>query len=344
TALVMATGAIWLWIAGPWFTGGVQTLLRKGLTLSREDITGFDPAARGVALVEPVLLPLAVLAGMALAGSIAAPALLGSLGFRASGFAPKPSKLNPATGLTRMFGSQGLSELGKSVAKVLVLGAVGWWLMARSLGTMAGMGAADLRGAASAMGAQFLGIVLWLTLGLGVIGLIDAPIQLIRRNARLRMTKNEVKEEMKESEGSPETKHLAKQRRHDILGGSARRAVTEATVVLTNPTHFAVALRYRPGIDAVPMVVARGRGETALAIRALAREADVPQLDYPQLTRAIYFTARAGQPIAQDLYLAVATVLAFVFNLDRAMAEGIVPPEVAVPPAKRFDAQGRKKE
>jgi flagellar biosynthesis protein FlhB len=156
------------------------------------------------------------------------------------------------------------------------------------------------------------------------------------------MTLHEVKEEHKETEGSPETKQMARQRRHEILGHSARRAVGEATVVLTNPTHFAVALRYRPGIDAVPMVVARGRGETAQAIKQLARDAAVPLLDYPQLTRAIYFTTRAGQPVSSDLYLAVATILAFVFNLDRAMAEGTTPPEIAVPPDKAFDERGRR--
>jgi flagellar biosynthetic protein FlhB len=111
--------------------------------------------------------------------------------------------------------------------------------------------------------------------------------------------------------------------------------------VLTNPTHFAVALRYRPGFDAAPIVVARGRGATAEAIRALAGESGVPILNYPQLARAIYYTARAGQVIREDLYIAVATILAFVFNLDAALAEGIDPPRVDVPAAARFDEAGR---
>jgi flagellar biosynthesis protein FlhB len=108
-----------------------------------------------------------------------------------------------------------------------------------------------------------------------------------------------------------------------------------------NPTHFAVALRYRPGCDDAPIVVARGRGATAQAIRELAEEKAVPVLSYPQLTRAIYYTARAGQVIREDLYIAVATVLAFVFNLDRALAEGVVQPKVDVPPGARFDEGGR---
>jgi flagellar biosynthesis protein FlhB len=200
----------------------------------------------------------------------------------------------------------------------------------------------DPRTAAGALGSQFVAIFLCMAGGLALIGVVDAPIQFMRRNVRLRMTLHELKEENKESEGSPETKNMARQRRHEILSGSARKAVAEATVILTNPTHFAVALRYRPGIDAVPTVIARGRGETAQAIKALAHESAVPQLEYPQLTRAIYFTTRAGQPVSADLYLAVATILAFVFNLDRAMAEGIAQPDVVVPRAKSYDAQGKR--
>ncbi len=127
-----------------------------------------------------------------------------------------------------------------------------------------------------------------------------------------------------------------------MLSGSARKAVSEATVILTNPTHFSVALRYRPGIDAAPVVVARGRGDVALAIRELARGADVPMLEYPQLARAIYFTSRAGRIIPEELFMAVATVLAFVFQLERAAAEGLVQPVVDVPVSHRFDPEGRR--
>jgi flagellar biosynthetic protein FlhB len=131
-----------------------------------------------------------------------------------------------------------------------------------------------------------------------------------------------------------------RRRQQEVARNSARAAVAEATVVLTNPTHFAVALRYRPGQDIAPIVVARGRGATADAIRELAAEQRVPVLSYPQLTRALYFTARTGQVIRDDLYMAVATVLGFVFNLDTALAAGNRPPGVDVPPGARFDARG----
>ena len=111
-------------------------------------------------------------------------------------------------------------------------------------------------------------------------------------------------------------------------------------MVLTNPTHFAVALRYRPEVDAAPVVLAKGRGATAEAIRELAGEHNVPLLSYPQLTRALYYTSRPGQIIREDLYMAVAAILAFVFNLDQALASGQAQPEVEVPAGMRFDAIG----
>jgi flagellar biosynthetic protein FlhB len=131
-------------------------------------------------------------------------------------------------------------------------------------------------------------------------------------------------------------------RQQQMLTGSARKAVTEATVILTNPTHFAVALRYRPGIDFAPVVAARGRDEVALSIKALAKAQGVPCLEYPQLTRAIYFTSRAGRTISEDLYVAVAAILAFVFQLERALADGVPQPSVDVPEGKRFDENGHQ--
>jgi flagellar biosynthesis protein FlhB len=164
----------------------------------------------------------------------------------------------------------------------------------------------------------------------------------LRRNTRLRMTKHEVKEETRQSEGSPELKQAIRQKQYALLSGSARKAVSEASVILTNPTHFAVALRYVQGKDFAPIVVARGRGEMAQAIKALATESKVPTLEYPKLARAIYFTARSGQPVAEDLYIAVATILAFVFNIEKAIADGIQQPKIVVPLEKTFDENGKK--
>lgn len=342
TALVMLGGAGWLMFAGPWFIQGCRNLLVTGLSFDNRDVTLFDPATLTSRLASTAIIPLALLFGVTILASVAAPAMLGSLGFRSGAIAFKGDRLNPINGLGRIFGLNGLVELGKALAKAAVLGLLGYWLVSRDMRHIMGLGAQDMVPAAATLGHMMVSAIFWLALGLALIAGIDVPVQIIRRNGRLRMTRQEIKEEMRQTEGAPELKQAIRQKQQSLLTGSARKAVTEAHVILTNPTHFAVALRYDPLKDFAPMVVARGRGETALAIRTLAAENKVPTLEYPQLARAIYFTTRSGQTIAEDLYVAVATILAFVFNIDRAMAEGIAPPTVEVPREKHFDEHGAR--
>ena len=342
TALVLTAGALWIWLAGPLFAGACEKLFTEGLTFTRSDVVDFDPRRAVLRLLIPVALPVAALFGLALLGAALGPAALGSLGFRSGAFAFKSSRINPLSGVKRVFSLHGLIELAKSLAKTLVVGVVGYWLMARHIGILFGLAETDIRSSAAELGKLFLLALAALAGSLLLIALIDVPSQIFQRNRRLRMSKEEVREDMKQTEGSPEVKRAIRQRQQEVLSGSARKAVREATVVLTNPTHFAIALRYDPMKDGAPVVVARGRGETAQAIKALARDGAVPMLEYPQLARAIYFTSRAGQVIAEDLFIAVATVLAFVFRLDSALAEGLEQPSVLVPEGKRFDENGRR--
>jgi flagellar biosynthetic protein FlhB len=342
TALMMLAAAGWIVAAGGWFVQSAGDLLRRGLTLTAADVADFAPAEALMRNGVEILLPLASLFALALGAAVAGPAMLGSIGWRGKALHFKGNRLNPLSGLKRMFGMQGATELGKALAKVLLLGTIGYWLVEKSLPAIMTMATTDLIAAIGLAGKAIGHAMLTLAGGLVVIALIDVPVQWFQRNKRLMMSKQEVKDEMRQSDGAPELKQAQRQRAHDILSGSARKAVSDATVVLTNPTHFSVALRYRPGVDAAPVVVARGRGDVALSIRELARGADVPILEYPQLTRAIYFTARAGRVIPEELFVAVATVLAFVFQLERAVADGIVQPAVDVPPSHHFDPEGRR--
>lgn len=342
TALVMIVGAAWIAMAGPWTIGSLRRMLANGLSFDAGSLERFDPLSAFLSLVVTVAIPLIVLLGLTLAAAIAAPALLGSLGFRWSAIGFKANKLNPAAGLKRMFGTQGLIELGKALLKIVVLGAVGYWLLMDQIASIVTLGRQDLRTALDELGSSFTFAVLVMTLALAVVAGADIPAQIFQRAKRLRMSKQEIKEEGKQTEGSPELKAAIRAKQMQAAKGSARKAVIDSTVVLTNPTHFAVALRYRPGFDAAPVVLARGRGATAQAIRELAAENSVPLLSYPQLARAIYYTSRSGQMIREDLFIAVAAILAFVFNLDRAMAEGIVQPDVDVPAGARFDEDGRQ--
>lgn len=342
TALVVLAGAGWLALSGPWMMDAFKTMMKESLSFDASAIERFDPATKAIELIAIVGLPLVALFLLTIVAAVGTPALLGSLGFRWGAIGFKANKLNPLTGMKRIFGMQGLVELAKSLVKIVLLGAVGLWLLNDRADELVTLGRQDIIPALGELGSTFVFAVIIMGLALAAVALVDVPTQIFQRSGRLRMTKQEIKDEHKQTEGSPELRAQVRRRQAEVLRGSARVAVTEATVVLTNPTHFAVALRYRPGFDAAPIVVARGRGATAQAIRELAQESNVPLLSYPQLTRAIYFTARSGQVIREDLYLAVATVLAFVFNLDRAMAEGIVQPDITVPTDARFDEDGRK--
>lgn len=340
TALVILVGAAWIALAGPMLMSSLQNMLTGGLSFSQADVSDFDPGQAILRLLGAVALPVLILFALTMVAAVAAPAVLGSLGFRTSAFAFKGNKLNPLSGFKRMFGLQGLIELVKSIAKVALLGGVGAWLIFSQTRNIVGLSAQDINPALANVGHVFTVTILVMAGLLALIALIDVPAQLFQRMRRLRMTKQEIKDEHKQTEGSPELKGALRRRQLETARNSARKAMAEATMVLTNPTHFAVALRYRPEIDAAPVVVAKGRGATAEAIRELAGEHDVPMLSYPQLTRALYYTSRPGQIIREDLYMAVATILAFVFNLEQALASGQQQPDIEVPTAMRFDTSG----
>jgi flagellar biosynthetic protein FlhB len=342
TALVVMAGIAWLAVAGPALVQAMREMLVEALRFKREDIVDFSPAQRGIELASGIALPAAGVLIATFLAAIAAPALLGSLGFRPGAFAPKASKLNPASGLKRIFGMQGLIELVKSIAKVGLLGCIGVWMIWDRLTAINALGKEGLAPAISDVGNIFILTCLVMAGGLFLIAGIDVPAQIMQRAKRLAMTKQDVKDEHKESEGSPELKGHIRRRQFEVLSGSTRKAVAEASVILTNPTHFAVALRYRPGIDAAPVVVARGCDAIAAAIRELADSNGVTVLQYPELARAVYFTSRAGQIVNEGLYMAVATVLAFVFRVENRMANEMDRPFITVPDDLRFDADGRK--
>ncbi|MDV3458470.1 flagellar type III secretion system protein FlhB [Sphingomonas sp. HF-S4] len=339
TALVVLIGCVWMAFFGPALIGACREVMTASLSFGRGDVEHFEPW-RPLASAGWKLAPsLAALFVLAVAGAILSQAGLGSIGWNNKMFAPKGSRINPASGLKRMFGPTGWIELGKSLLKVTLLGVMGYWMLRaitrQSLGQVAG----DLNAAIGTLGSQFVTLMFVMAAGLLIIAGIDLPIQMIRHFRHLRMTKQEVKDEHKESEGSPELKAQQRQRQREILKGGYRKTVGTAHVVLTNPTHFAVALRYDQGKDQVPVVVAKGRGQTALAIRELAAEFEVPVLEYPQLARAVYYTSREGQEVRDDLYHAIAIVLAFVFGIN---ASGRAQPPVTVPPGALFDENGQK--
>ncbi len=342
TAFVVLAGVAWLMFAGPSLMAACKAVMAASFSFGRADVEDFSPfrplAEAGWKLAPSIITLLVV----SMAAAILSQASLGSPTFNAKLMAPKPSRLNPASGLKRILGPTGWIELGKSLLKVVLLTAIGAWALWKAQHMAIGLVATDLPTAMKALSGTFIGILIAMSLGLVAIAGIDLPVQILRLLGKLRMSKQEVKDEHKESEGSPEAKGQMRQRQRDILRRGSRKAIAEAHVVLTNPTHFAVALRYDRGRDQVPVVVAKGRGAMALAIREIAAEYAVPVLEYPQLARAVYYTSREDQEVRDDLYVAIAAVLAFVFGLNAKMGGTAPLPTIEVPPGARFDENGVK--
>lgn len=339
-AMVVVAGAMGFAMLGSFLMDALGQMVTSGLTIEHSDIEHFNPGERTYRHLSKIIIPFLGLFAMTILAAIATPLLLGSMGFRWSAMKPKWDKLNPLNGLKRMFGTRGLIELAKSLAKVILLGCIGLWLVWENLPYMFALGAQDMHSAIGEFGDLFVIIIMVMAVGFFVIAGIDVPAQMFQRNKRLKMTKQEVKDEHKDVEGSPELKAAVRKKQQETLSRSARKAIEDATVVLNNPTHFSVVLRYRPGMDAVPIVLARGKGATADAIRQLAEEKNVPMLQYPMLTRAIYFTTPVGALIDERLYVAVATVLAFLFRLDAQIADEIDRPHIDLPEDLRFDSDG----
>lgn len=342
TAMVVMAGIAAMAVTGPEIIGAIREMLSEALRFSPSDIQTFAPEKRAIHLLSLIAMPVGIIIMATFVAAIAAPAMLGSLGFRTSAWKVKPGKMNPLKGLARIFGPQGLIELMKSLAKIGLLGAVGAYLVYERLSAIREMGKAGIAPALEELGQMFIIVSLTLAATLFIVAAIDVPSQIFQRGKRLNMSKQEIKEEHKMQEGSPESKAAVRRRQMEVLNNSVRQALTESTVVITNPTHFAVALRYMPGRDAAPVVTARGCDEMARAIRECAAEANVPLLQYPELTRAVYYTSRVGEIIDERLYLAVATVLAFVYRVENSMATEMDRPHIDLPAGTKYDTEGRQ--
>lgn len=341
TAAAILFGGAWLMFGGPWLLEEMTGIVRDALVFDRGEMIDFQPGQMMLTGLLAALPPI-----LTIAGPMILIALVTQLGPSADGrwvnenLAFKGSRINPLSGLKRMFGPNGWIEMGKGILKVALLGAIAWFWARAWLDTIVGLGGGNLSQQLSAAWGAVISLLLALGGGLVVIALVDAPIQWVRRNQRLKMSHQEMRDEHKEAEGSPEARAHRRQRQREIAAGGVAHAMREAQFVLTNPTHFAVAMVYDPDKAAAPLVLAKGRGDKAQAMKELAREYGVPMLEYPQLARSVYFTTRENQTIREELYAALAAVLAFVFSLKR--GEERPAPAVEVPVELRFDAQGRR--
>ena len=235
--------------------------------------------------------------------------------FSAKNLAPKLSKLNPITGLGRIFSAQNWSELLKSVLKVLVLRGVGYVLVRAALPELIALQRSSVPQAISAALNLTFNLILCLMLVFVLFSFIDIPLQRYFFLKKLRMTKQERKEEHKNQEGRPEVKARIKQLQRQMLQRQISKVIKNADVVIVNPTHYAVALKYDSKKAAAPFVLAKGVDETALYMRQMAAKHELEVVEIPPLARAIYFTTQINQQIPAPLYTAVAHVLTYILQL-----------------------------
>lgn len=339
TAGVMLIGAAWLSFAGPWLIGNVATVMRGSFTFTATDLDVFSP---GETLRNVLFLILPLVASVAV--PVLAITLLTQLGPSKDGrwvgenLAFKGKRINPGAGLKRIFGPNGLIEMGKGLLKVMLLGGIAWVWGSSWLPQLINMGRGNLHDQLTTGWDALTSLLYALSGGLILIALIDFPIMWVRRSNRLKMSLQELRDENKESDGSPEMRAARRQRQRDIAAASVAGAMREAQFVITNPTHFAVAMVYDPTRAAAPFVLAKGRGEKAVAMKELAREYGVPLMEFPQLARSVYYTTRENQSIQEELYAAIASVLAFVLSLKR--GETPPRPHITIPESLRFNTEG----
>ena len=270
--------------------------------------------AHSVGLVMGLVLPLLPLFAVALAACAIAPAAMGGLRFASKALKPDFARLSPAKGLARLYSSESLAELLRSLLRVALIGGVGGWMVWRAFSALLSMPQASLESSVAGGVNLALGALLAMVGSLLVLAALDVPWQHYQHRSKLKMTKQEVRDEHKQLEGNPEIKARVRQVARQMSQRRMMEAVPEADVVVVNPTHYAVAMKYKPGMRA-PTVVARGVDELALAIRALAEKHKVAIVEAPPLARALYRQSQVDQEIPVKLYAAVAQVLSYVYQL-----------------------------
>jgi flagellar biosynthetic protein FlhB len=326
-AAVCLAAAAAIYTLGDSAAGNLAELMRGSLTLSPQEAVGdgviwpalMDAGLRALLLILPIL-------GATFIAALAAPLAIGGWNFSGEAMMPKFSKLNPATGLGRIFSARGSVELGKGMAKVLVVSMIGWVLLSGLTPQMLGLSNEPLQGAIAHSAALAGYSLLVLCFGLVAIAAFDVPFQLWQHSRDLKMTREEVKQEYKESEGSPETRGRIRDAQRALARGRMMQEVPKADVVITNPTHYAVALRYDESRNRAPVVVAKGSDLVAARIREIATENGVPLVAAPPLARALFRSVELGHEVPAALYVTVAQVLTYVYQLKAATARGATPP------------------
>jgi len=342
-AAMMIGVACFLYLFGGYMILQLSEVFEAGFTFDRKDVfsdnllpTTFGSHAMDSIMVVVPIFVLAVLIAIGAAG------MLGGYIFSLKSIAPKASKINPMAGLKRMFGTKALIDLSKALAKFSLVGITLYLVVSESFDTLVSLGFMSLGPAMAEAGNLIAGGTVLVTLTLIVAAGIDVPYQIYEINQKMKMTKQEVKDEFKDTEGRPEVKAQIRRKQREMAMGAMMESVADADVIIVNPEHFAVALSYDPSSNGAPVVVAKGADFMAQGIRERAAEHGVPLFSSPTLARALYFTTDINQSVPESLYYAVAQVIAYVFSLNSLGPGSTVAekPRPEVPAGMRYNTEG----
>lgn len=343
TFVMLGTACAGLWLASESLGNSMNGALRMGLQFDRA--SAFDPTymlARTGLMSMQALGAIGPMFAMMIVAAVVAPMMLGGWLFSTKSVAPNFGKLNPLAGIGRMFSSQSLAELLKALAKSALIGGVAWWVVSRDIGTLMALMAQPAQYALPHALVLVAKHCVLIAATLFLVALIDVPFQLWSYYRKLRMSREDVRQEHKESEGDPHIKAAIRRQQQQMARRRMMSEVPKADIVLTNPTHFAVALKYQEGGMRAPRVVAKGTELVAARIRELAKEHKVAILEAPPLARSLYRHTKLGDEIPAGLYTAVAEVLAWVYQLRRWKAEGgeapRTPTDLPVPADLQYSA------
>ncbi|MBV7298560.1 flagellar biosynthesis protein FlhB [Enterovibrio paralichthyis] len=315
---VLVIGAVALMWFGEGLGEALMEVMRKLFTLTREEI--FDVSTLGLityGAIFAIAWPLTMVLLMLFAAGLIGAAALGGVSFSWEAARPKLSKMSPLQGIKRMFGKQSWVELLKSILKVALVSGVAFYLMWANLDDFFQLNIETFPTNLYHALEILLDFVLLICCSLLVVVAIDVPFQIWQHNEQLKMTKQEIKDEYKETEGKPEVKGRIRMLQREMAQRRMMAEVPSADVIITNPEHYSVALRYDSKIDRAPVVVAKGSDFLALKIREIAAEHDITIVPAPPLARAVYYSTELEQQIPDGLFSAVAQLLAYVFQLKQ---------------------------
>jgi len=340
-AAIMISASVVVIFMGGSMISSLGEVVRNGLTLDRAQM--FDTSVLSVqvgTLMSDALWAIVPVLLVTLVVSILTPSLMGGWIFSTKAVMPKLSRLSPVKGFGRMFGVKAVVELLKAVAKFLLVAGIGLVVLAWYSDSLLSLGHVDTYPAFMEAGSILSWSVFFMCLSLVLIAAIDVPFQAYQHLKKLKMTLQEVKDEMKDTEGRPEVKAAIRQKQREIAMQRMIADVPDADVVVVNPEHYAVALTYDRESDGAPVVVAKGVDHMSQRIREIATEHNVEIVRVPLLARAIYYTTEIKDEIPEPLYLPVAQVLSYVFSLNSEFNSDVEMPDIVIPDEYQFDEMG----